>query len=412
MLALIKSILSPLFSLIIIIIGNTYFMSFLAVKMDINENSRILGALSFSYYLGFALGAFLIEKVIRRIGHIRSFTTFAAIFSSLTIIMGLIPSIPLWLVIRIFHGLCIAGIFVVVESWFLVIAGPKERGRALALYMVGLYGAQVLSQQILTYFDYSSFTPFAITAFLSSLSAIPVSLKKIDCPDVSSASFLSIKKIIGASVLGFVTCFFAGIALSLVYTLMPYYLLQINFTVAQTGMLMGFVYFGALSLQWPIGWLSDFFDRKKILIFIIFACLLNSAIAGLAVGHLSFYHFLPVAYLFGGLIFSLFPLGMTQICDYLDHSEIVGAMSILLLVYSIGSLIGPITAPIIMEIFPQSGFFIYLTVVLAALCVYSVHRMFQKESLPLSEQKEHIILPRTSIHVGELSEAVPEEDRS
>jgi MFS family permease len=191
---------------------------------------------------------------------------------------------------------------------------------------------------------------------------------------------------------------------------MPYSLLQKEFTVAQTGSVMAVVYFGALTLQWPVGWLSDFFDRRKILIVIIFSSFIVSAVAMLTISQLSFYSFLPIAYLFGGLIFSLYPLGMSQICDHLKQHEIVRAMAILLLAYSIGSLIGPVTAPTIMQIFPQNGFFLYTTVTLGALCLYAIYRMPQKDSLPLSEQKDHIILPRTSIHVGELSEAVPEKD--
>ncbi len=407
---LLKSVSAPLLSLLLIIFGNTYFMSFIAIRMEQNDtSSQVLGFISFAYYLGFALGAFLIEKLINRIGHIRSFTTFACISASLTLVMGLIPSTPLWIVIRVFHGICIAGIYVVIESWLLVTASAKERGRALAIYMVGLYGAQVLSQQILTYFDLNSFTPFAIVALLCSLSAVPVSLKRVDCPAITAASFLGIKEILGASSLGFITCFFAGITLSLVYSLMPYSLLQKDFTIAQTGILMSSVYLGALTLQWPIGWLSDFFDRKKILMFVIAASLVTSFIAIFAVTHLSFYAFLPVAYAFGGLTFSLYPLGMSQICDYLKHHEIVGAMAILLLVYSIGALIGPITAPIIMEMYPENGFFLFTTTVLGILCIYAIYRMVRRSSLPLSEQKEHITLPRTSTHVGDLSESILED---
>ena len=65
---LLRSVWALLLSLLLIIFGNTYFMSFLAVRMELNEtNSQILGIISFAYYLGFALGAFLIEKVIKRI---------------------------------------------------------------------------------------------------------------------------------------------------------------------------------------------------------------------------------------------------------------------------------------------------------------------------------------------------------
>lgn len=372
-------VLSPLISLLIMIFGNTYFMSFLAVRMELNEtNFRILGALSFAYYLGFVLGAFFIKRLIRRIGHIRSFTMFSIVFSILTILMGLIPFIPLWIIIRIFHGLCIGGIFVIIESWLLLTANFEKRGRVFAIYMIGLYGTQVLSQQILSYSEPNSFIPFIIVALICSLSTVPISLKKIDYPNISKDSFLNIKEILGISTLGFVTCFFSGITLSLIYSLMPYFLLQKDFTLAQTGTLMGGVYFGALSLQWPIGWLSDNVDRKKILIFVVFTSFLCSATATFIVKQSYFYSFLSVVYLFGGLIFSLYPLGMSQICDYLKHHEIVGASTIILFVFSIGSLVGPLTAPIVMKLYPENGFFLYTTIALGVFCIYSIWSLYPK----------------------------------
>ncbi|MFT4554674.1 MAG: MFS family permease, partial [Chlamydiales bacterium] len=161
-----KSVSAPLLSLLLVMFGNTYFMSFLAIKMKMDgHDAQAVGNLSSAYFLGFVIGAFIIEKLIERIGHIRSFTLFAALTSALAIAMGLYVSPWFWMLLRLVNGICVAGIYVVVESWLVTLAGKEQRGRALALYMLGLYLAQTLSQQILEYFDPTTLTPFCAMAF-------------------------------------------------------------------------------------------------------------------------------------------------------------------------------------------------------------------------------------------------------
>lgn len=415
MFALAKSLSAPLASLFILIFAGAYYMSFIAIRMKIEDSSVLaLGLISFAYYLGFFIGAFVIERMIKRIGHIRSFTSFANLYGCLVIAMLLIEQTPFWIFARFCHGISIAGIYVIIESWLLVSADNSQRGRALALYTLIIYSAPAIAQQmfsnkdLLAAFNPTGHAPFALVAALCSLSAIPVSLKKIDCPQVHSASLLSIKKLFDASMIGIVTCFFSGIVVSVTNSLMPYYFLEIKFSVEETGQLMLATYIGSLTLQWPVGMLSDFFDRRKTLVAIITASFFISIIVAFGIHFFPFPLLLFIFYLFGGLAFSLYPIGLTQICDELEKEDIISGIAVLLVVFSSGTLFGTLTAPIFMQMFTKSGLILYIVANLGILFAYSFYRLPLKKSIPAEEQGSTIILPGTSIHVAELSDTVQE----
>ena len=410
MLALIKAVAAPLLSLLLVIFGNTYFMSFIALRLKMEGyGAQTVGDLSSAYFLGFVMGAFIIEKLIERIGHIRSFTLFAALSSAIALAMGMYASPWFWIFMRVINGVCVAGIYVIVESWLVTLAGPSQRGRALALYMLALYLAQTLSQQVLEWFDPTSLTPFCAMAFLCSISAIPICMKQVDCPREFDTSYFNIRKTYKASPLGFITCFVSGILLGQVYGLMPFYFSGLGFSMDHVGEIMSAVFFGALTLQWPLGWISDILDRRQVLIALVLGCLAISLTCLIYSQGLSFMAFLGLSYLFGGLIFSLYPLGMSQVCDNLKQSEIVGAMSVLCLVYGAGSFVGPKSSSIVMEYSPTHGFFLYATVILAIMSVYAISRLIFKDSIPLEEQCDSIVVPSTSVHVSDFSSEPIEE---
>lgn len=411
MLTLLQSVSAPLLSLLLVMFGNTYFMSFIALRLKMEGyDAQVVGDLSSAYFLGFVIGAFIIETLIERIGHIRSFAVFAALSSAIAIAMGLYVSPWSWILLRVINGVCVAGIYVVVESWLVTLAGVEQRGRALALYMLGLYLAQTLSQQVLEWFDPKSLAPFCAVAFLCSISVVPVCMKRMDCPQTFETTYLKIGKTFSASPLGFITCFVSGIVLGQIYGLLPFYFINLNFSIDQVGEIMSAVFFGALTLQWPFGWISDIFDRRKVLIGLVVGCFFVSLTCLIFSQSLSYMTFLGLSYLFGGFLFSLYPLGMSQVCDNLKNEDIVGAMSVLCLVYGSGSFVGPITSAAVMKHFPNYGFFLYTTVILAGLGIYAISRLVFRESLPLDEQNQSIVVPSTSVHISELTSVSEESD--
>src|ERR1700759_1123380 len=77
----------------------------------------VTGAIMSCYYLGFLFGTTLSRQLVRQVGHIRVFAALAAIASVSALVQGLFVNPWAWGAMRLLSGLCLAGIYVVVESW-------------------------------------------------------------------------------------------------------------------------------------------------------------------------------------------------------------------------------------------------------------------------------------------------------
>jgi MFS family permease len=77
---------------------------------------------------GYAVSEYLIEKV----GHIRSFIFFGILFSIATVANKFFISIPGWMFFRLISGACLAALYVVIESYYLLISPSEKRGKIIS----------------------------------------------------------------------------------------------------------------------------------------------------------------------------------------------------------------------------------------------------------------------------------------
>ena len=145
-----RSIIPPLISLVIVMLGNGFFNTYSSLRISIDGYPAwVIGIINASYYAGVMLGSIYIEKLIDRIGHIRTFAMFASINSAVILLQSFIIGAVSWTFFRFFVGFCAAAFFIVIESWLLLSTGIRTRGKILSLYMLTLYLAQGSGQFIL-----------------------------------------------------------------------------------------------------------------------------------------------------------------------------------------------------------------------------------------------------------------------
>lgn len=163
MLQVLRSTITPLISLIIIILGSSLMTTLLTVKLShLGVSSLMIGAMSAAFYGGLVLGSFKIEPFIVRVGHIRAYAAFASTLAVVSILHGLWINTWAWLVLRLMAGYSIAGLFVVIESWLLACSTVQTRGQVLALYMTALYAGQAAGQLLLNVSDINTLVPFCL----------------------------------------------------------------------------------------------------------------------------------------------------------------------------------------------------------------------------------------------------------
>ena len=308
-------IYSPLASLVLLVLSGSFFLTFITIKLNINEVTVImLGLIHSAFYGGILIGALKSEEIINRVGHIRAFASFSSILTITILLQATYQTPYIWILLRFCAGFATAAAYVIIESWLLAQSTKYNKGKILSVYMICLYSAQTAGQFGLDILDINSLVPFILAAIISSVSIIPASLTYVPAPEIKPMPKLAINKYFSASPLGFMGCISSGLILSAIYSFLPKYAVDNDFSVS---MMLGLTIAGGFCLQWPIGKLSDTFDRTKIIIIlslvIAVICLL------LAVVHFHEILIYTMMFIFGGLCFTIYPLCIAQVCDHLEH---------------------------------------------------------------------------------------------
>jgi MFS family permease len=132
-----------------------------------------------------------------------------------------------------------------------------------------------------------------------------------------------------------------------------------------------------MALQFPIGRLSDKFDRRTVLIF----ASLGTALAALAViwatGQGTGMLIVTVA-IYGGFCFTIYPLSASQVNDLADPDRMVQVAAGLLIAYGIGASIGPVMAAQFMALYGPAGFFMFLIGIYCMLIAFTLIRIVQR----------------------------------
>lgn len=396
---ILKRTMAPIVSLFIFMLGNGLFNTLVSIRLHMDGHSTLLiGFMTACFYFGLVVAAFRIESVIVRVGHIRAFSAFSALLTIVILLQGLYVSTVFWLVLRLIAGFATAGLFVVIESWLLSLGTLKTRGQILALYMIALYAGQALGQFLINMGSPKTLFLFVLTAMLTSLAIIPLSMTKAVMPSLESPSALGFKKLYVKSASGMMGCLVSGLCLGPLYGLLPVFVSVKTQSNAQIATYMAALILGGMVLQYPVGRISDFVERRTVLVTIIITA---SALAALTVFSFKWHAVsLLSIFLFGGMIFTVYPVSISHACDNLDHEDIVSGTQALLLFYSIGATIGPLLAPVPMRMFGANGLFLYFIGVMGLGLVFILWRRVSTE--PSEQEESFVALPQTTTVTAEL----------
>ncbi|NKB46635.1 MAG: MFS transporter [Legionellales bacterium] len=337
-------------------------MTFTALAVNEAQYSElVVGAMTTAFYLGLGIASFSVDKLISSVGHIRVFAAFTAGLAIVTLCQGLFFDPIFWFAMRFAAGFFTAGLFIVVESWLLLIGGVQTRGRILAFYMIAFYAAQSLGQLLLYLPDVNVLLPYVVAALLCSLSIIPMTLLRIQAPTFEPHSQLNIIELFKLAPSGWLSCLCSGLVLGALYGLMPIFILQKTMNQDYVSWMMALIIWGGMLLQYPIGRLSDYLGRRSVLIGICLMILTLSILIILVSDQWTLVAVL--LFLFGGFSFTIYPVSITMACDVLTDRQIVPATQGLVFVYSLGSISGPLLASGVLYFASNNGLFIYYLVI-------------------------------------------------
>lgn len=337
------------------------------------------------YFLGFLAGSTLTSRIVAQVGHIRVFAALASLASSMVLLHPVFIDPWLWFGMRLVSGFCIAGLFIVAESWLNDSASNATRGQLLSLYMVITTGAMACGQLLLNLADPASYELFILISVLVSLALLPILLSVTPAPSFAAPEHMSLLRLYRSSPLGIVGCMGTGMSIGAMFGMGVIYAQQSGLPLSQIALFMGLVFVGGVVLQWPIGRFSDRLDRRRV-IFVVTALAALNALLAVAIAKASPVGQLAVVFVCGGLAFPMYSLCVAHTNDALEPRQMVAASSNLVLAFGFGAAIGPSLAAAVMGAVGPDGFFWYLGTVHAAIGCFALYRMTRRSAVPLDEQ--------------------------
>jgi MFS family permease len=394
MLTVVLRSLWPLFlGIFFISLGNGLQGTLSSWRADYEGFSVITTGLVMS---GFFVGAFASSLIspnqIKRTGQIRTYAAYASIASTAILIQLLFIEPPVWFVARFLSGFCIVGIMIIVEGWLNSISSNENRGQLFSIHMMVVWGGLAMGQGLFVVDSPAGVNLFLLASILLSISLIPILLTEIKTPEekIELQESLGFKALWKASPSGVVTIGISGLASAGFFGVGTIYAIKSGLSISETALFMTlFLGFGALS-QWPLGWISDRIDRRKV---ILLCCLIVVGICVLlALFEFSKTIFLILNGLIGASTLPLYSLGVAHTNDRLKPSQMVSASGTIVFVFSIFAALGPFTMSYFLKLFDSFGFLIYLSLVHLVIAIIVFVMMFINEDVDESDQSNFQVM--------------------
>ncbi|WP_439507308.1 MFS transporter [Yoonia sp.] len=362
----------------LLMVGNGLQGTLLGLRGEMEGFSTL--SLSFvmsAYFLGFLFSSRFTPELIRRVGHVRVFAAMGSMISAVLILYPTLVDPIAWTIGRVIMGFCFCGVYITAESWLNDASSNANRGKALSLYMIVQMAGIVFAQYVVSIGDVSGYVIFIIPSVLVSLAFAPVLLSARPMPAFSATKPMKIKNLIKTSPLGCAGMFLLGGVFAAQFGMSAVYGSRVGLSVGEVSFFISAIYVAALVLQYPIGWLSDRMDRRRLIIWIAMLGGLGSLIAFIVPG--SFLLIILSGAIVGGTSNPLYALLIAYTNDYLEKEDMAAASGGLLFINGLGAIMGPLIVGLMMDVIGDNGFWLFTAVLMLGVGVFGMVRATQRD---------------------------------
>jgi len=352
-----------------------------------------LGVIGSAYYVGFVTGCLTGPFVIVRAGHIRAFAALVALATAAVLAYGLAPHAVAWAIFRGITGFCLAGFFLVIESWLNDRASNETRGFVMSSYVAVNLAALAAGQMLVTLYPIDGYRSFILAGILTALAIIPVALTRSAQPAPITIVRFRPRQLYDAAPVSLVACFMIGISIGAFWALGPLSVGGDGFSVGEVAAFMSISVVGGALAQYPVGRISDRMDRRLVLL----ALLVGSAVVSLVLWLFAPVGTLLVAlgFLFGAMAMPGYSLAAAHGYDKTAREDMVPTGATMLLANGLGAVGGPVAAAGVMAYGGPRSLFLFMAAVQALLAGFVFYRT-KVQAPPAQPDKTEFDLATTS----------------
>ncbi len=394
----------------LLLAGNGLFSTLIAVRgAQEGMGAGQIGWMGTTYFIGFLIGCITVPRLLHEVGHIRTFAALAALASCATLFLVLIIDPYCWMASRLVIGVCFSGLFTTIESWLNSGISNQDRGKVMAFYRVLDIVVVAGAQFLMPIFGTDGFTIFGIMTLMICLSLVPVAIGDRSKPKAPEVVKFDVRAIWIISPLASLGCIAIGMTNAAFRYVGPLYAESIGLSLSSVATFISLGVIGGAVLQYPLGLLSDRYDRRWILIAAtsgaVFSGLFLSLIAGdnLALVYVG-------TFLFGAFSLPLYSLSAAHANDRATQDQYVLLAAGLMFFYGLGATVGPPASSLMLNLFGPSSLFTFTSIVHGSLVIMTLWRMRQRKAVPLHSRGPFRMLLRTSPVMQRLVRARSKKD--
>lgn len=351
-----------------------------------------LGLLGTGWAAGFVAGCLLAPRMVQRAGHIRAFGTFAAAAAIIALLSGLVIEPVVWITLRIVTGFSMAGAFMVIESWLNEKAENESRGTIFGLYMIVSFSAVTAGQMAVAFADPATESLFMVAGILFCLALIPTAMSTASVPKPLAGASLDVRLLYENSPVAAVACVLVGIANGAWGTLGAVYGSQIGLGGFNIALMMSVTMVAGAAMQLPLGRISDRTDRRYVLAVAASASALFAMVI-LALRPRDPQAVLVLTALYGAFAYTIYSISVAHANDHAKNVDFVKVSGGLLLLYGIGTMIGPLIGAFAMEYLIPEALFVATVLPHMVIGAYAILRTYRRAAVPVESRENFTAVP-------------------
>ncbi|MGQ2967716.1 MAG: MFS transporter [Allorhizobium sp.] len=374
-------------------------------------SNEVLGLLGTTWAAGFVLGCFVAPKLVMRVGHVRAFSTFVSLISVNALLTGIVVDANWWVALRVITGFCTAGTSMIIESWLNERATNESRGMIFSFYisitLIGVVGGQML----VGVFDPATTILFMICGIVYGFAVLPTLMSTAATPQPLRSIKLDLPLLYRNSPVSFIGILMIGIANGAYGTLGAVFGARTGLDASTIALLLSVTIFLGAVMQFPAGKLSDRIDRRYVL-----AAL--SALAAFAALGLVFltpsdplWIFIFVG-IYGAAANALYPIAVAHANDFAKPDEFVKVSGGLLLLFGIGTIIGPTLGGPVMTAAGPYALFAVTAVSHLLISAYAIYRSRTRAAIPAADRENVPNLPISASPMSSTPEGLSLDPRA
>lgn len=388
MIKLVLPVAGLLMSTFLLLVGNGLTSMLLPIRASLEGWSPVvIGWVGFGYALSFTAGCMVVPRLVLRVGHVRVYAVLAAILAMSALLHALYIHPLAWVVTRGLGGFALSGTYMVVESWLNEKVGNEDRGRIFSVYMVVTMIGFMAGQFLLVAADPATTTLFMVAALLFAAAIIPTGLSNASSPQPLTQVKLDLRKLYENSPLSTIGVAVAGLTFGAYSFQAPVYLQLSGLSEGTIATTMALVMVGGMVFQFPLGRVSDRMDRRYVIIAATLAGVVLSTLMA-TMAHYSLTVLFILMFLLGGVLMPLYSLVVAYANDHAAPDEFIEISSGLLIIYGVGSMIGPVVAGGFMSAFGPAGMFSLMAIAYVGLGIFAFWRMTRRAAVPQEEMTD------------------------